>query len=567
MLNNLFSILSKRQKYFFFFTNFLIFFGALLEMLGISLIIPAATLILDSTKKDLILNYFQYFEKINTENLLMYFLIFMTFFFLFKFFFSIFLIYLQGNLIRSLQLNISAKVFQSFSNLSFVSFLEKKSSELIKNMNIEIQYFAIAIRSVFLIITESLVILTIGMLLLIYNFQITVLVLAIFTIIFLCLKYFTGNKLNIISKEREVIENKIIKNLQNFFSLQKEIKIYEKNNFFFQKHFESLKSFSKIFKSQYIIVQFPRYILELITFFIFVYLIIYYNFFLNEKENLIPTLALYGISTFRLLPSINRLINGVNDFKFYGPSINILKNEIDPNLNSKKIAEKYNDTNDQLNFNNYFILDRVSFSYKNNNKVLEKFSFKFLKGEKVGILGESGSGKTTLINIITGLLTPTEGKILVDDILLSKQNINDWQNNIGYVPQNVVLMDDTIRNNIAFGIKENQIDDQILKSTLFKANLSFFVNSLDQGVNTMVGELGNSLSGGQLQRIGIARALYKKSKILILDEATSSLDEKTEMKIIEEIFSFGDEITIITVTHRKENLKFCDKIINLNDYL
>ena len=567
MLNNLFSILSKRQKYFFFFTNFLIFFGALLEMLGISLIIPAVTLILDSTKKDLILNYFQYFEKINTENLLMYFLIFMIFFFLFKFFFSIFLIYLQGNLIRSLQLNISAKVFQSFSNLSFVSFLEKKSSELIKNMNIEIQYFAIAIRSVFLIITESLVILTIGTLLLIYNFQITVLVLAIFTIIFLCLKYFTGNKLNIISKEREIIENKIIKNLQNFFSLQKEIKIYEKNNFFFQKHFESLKSFSKILKSQYIIVQFPRYILELITFFIFVYLIIYYNFFSNEKENLIPTLALYGISTFRLLPSINRLINGVNDFKFYGPSINILKNEVDPNINLKKIFEKYNETNDQLNFNNYFLLDKISFGYKNNNKVLEKFSFKFFKGEKVGILGESGSGKTTLINIITGLLTPSEGKILVDDILLSKQNIKAWQNNIGYVPQNVVLMDDTIRNNIAFGIKDNQIDDRIIKSTLIKANLSFFVNSLDQGANTMIGELGNSLSGGQLQRIGIARALYKKSKILILDEATSSLDEKTEMKIIEEIFSIDDEITIITVTHRKENLKFCDKIINLNDYL
>jgi ABC-type bacteriocin/lantibiotic exporter with double-glycine peptidase domain len=164
-------------------------------------------------------------------------------------------------------------------------------------------------------------------------------------------------------------------------------------------------------------------------------------------------------------------------------------------------------------------------------------------------------------------LTPSEGKILVDDILLSKQNIKAWQNNIGYVPQNVVLMEDTIRNNIAFGIKDNQIDDQIIKSTLIKANLSFFVNSLDRGANTMVGELGNSLSGGQLQRIGIARALYKKSKILILDEATSSLDEKTEMKIIEEIFSIDDEITIITVTHRKENLKFCDKIINLNDYL
>ena len=164
-------------------------------------------------------------------------------------------------------------------------------------------------------------------------------------------------------------------------------------------------------------------------------------------------------------------------------------------------------------------------------------------------------------------MTPSEGKILVDDILLSKQNIKAWQNNIGYVPQNVVLMDDTIRNNIAFGIKDNQIDDRIIKSTLIKANLSFFVNSLDQGANTMIGELGNSLSGGQLQRIGIARALYKKSKILILDEATSSLDEKTEMKIIEEIFSIDDEITIITVTHRKENLKFCDKIINLNDYL
>jgi ABC-type multidrug transport system fused ATPase/permease subunit len=565
MLNNLFLILSKRQKIFFYFVNFLIFIGALLEMIGISLIIPAVSLILDKTKKNLILNYLQYYEKITTENLLIYFLVFMLLFFILKFFFFIFLIYLQGNLIKNLQNSISKKVFKTFANLSYINFLEKKSSELIKNMNIEIQYFAIAIRSVFLIITESLVIITIGMLLLLYNFQITVLVLIIFTVFFLCLKHFTGEKLNKISKEREIHENKLIKNLQNFFSLQKEIKIYQKNNFFFHKHFESFKAYSKIFKTQYIMVQFPRYILELVTFFIFFFLIVYYNFFLEEKENLILTLALYGVSTFRLLPSINRLISGVNDFRFYGPSINILKNEID--LSIKEISANYNEKREKLNFKNFFILDTISFNYKNKKKILEGFTFKFLKGEKIGILGDSGSGKTTLVNIITGLLTPSDGRILVDGIVLSKTNIKDWQNNIGYVPQSVILMDDTIRNNIAFGVNENEIDDQVIKSSLIKANLWFFVNNLDKGVNTMVGELGNILSGGQIQRIGIARALYKKSKILILDEATSSLDEKTEIKIIEEIFSIDDEITIITVTHRKENLKFCDKIINLNDHL
>ena len=203
----------------------------------------------------------------------------------------------------------------------------------------------------------------------------------------------------------------------------------------------------------------------------------------------------------------------------------------------------------------------MSFSYPSRKEFsLSKLSMSIKKGDFVGIIGETGSGKSTLINLIIGLLKPSQGEVEVDQLNIDS-NLSGWYKKIGYVPQSIYLTDDTIRRNIAFGLNENDIDDSLIKESIVKANLEEFIKNLPNGLDTIVGEKGIRLSGGQQQRIGIARALYRDPEILILDEATSSLDQLTEKKIMESIQFLKRKKTLIIVTHRLSTVQNCDRIL------
>lgn len=560
IIKNLFSILNQKQLFFFFIINLIIFFSALLEMIGISFIIPILSYILNQDN----LTYFnEKFIDIYLANYkfnLNYFLIFVLIFFIFKFIFLFFSTIIQSHFVKKLQINLSNNIFKSYMNLSFEKFLDKKSSSLIKNISTEIQYFAIGVRSILMMITEFFLIVTILSLLVVYNYQITLVLFLIFGSFFFIYKYFTSNKLTFISKEREQIESNLIKFLQSFFGLFKEILIYQKKEYFTKKNNFLVKRFAEIFKTQFIIVQAPKYFLELVSVFLFLGIIFYY--YNNEKNQteLLTMLGLFALATFRVLPSINRLISGFNEYKFYGPSINIIYDEIKEF--NKSVLKKNNHISEKLDFQNSLELQNIYFQY-GKNKIFQNFNMKFFKGDKVAILGQSGSGKTTLLNLIIGILKPHKGKILVDDsIILNEDNIDLWQKILGYVPQNIVMMDDTIENNIS--LEENNLNLNRFKDVISRSCIDNFINKLDLKEKTQVGELGNKLSGGQLQRIGIARALYKNSELLILDEATSSLDKITEQQILEEIFKKNKNLTVILVTHREENCKFCNKVIRLD---
>ena len=214
---------------------------------------------------------------------------------------------------------------------------------------------------------------------------------------------------------------------------------------------------------------------------------------------------------------------------------------------------------DQIKFENVF------FSHENSNtKILQNISLEIRQGQKIGIIGKSGAGKSTLIDLILGLIKPTKGKILIDDSNLD-YNLRDWQKQIGYVPQDIYLLDDTIRNNIAFGLNTNDINQEVILNSIELSRLKDYVSSLEKKENTVVGNRGIKVSGGQKQRIGIARALYHNPKILILDEATSSLDTINEKKIMEEIYNTAENITLIIVTHRHKSVSRCDKVYLLDN--
>ena len=216
-------------------------------------------------------------------------------------------------------------------------------------------------------------------------------------------------------------------------------------------------------------------------------------------------------------------------------------------------------------FKNQIKFENVFFSHENSNaKILQNISLEIRQGQKIGIIGKSGAGKSTLIDLILGLIKPTKGNIFIDGLILN-ENLEPWQKLIGYVPQDIYLLDDTIRNNIAFGLNANDIDQEVILKSIEISRLKDYVGSLEKKENTVIGNRGIKISGGQKQRIGIARALYHDPRILILDEATSSLDAINERKIMEEIYSTSENITLIIITHRHKSVSRCDKVYLLDN--
>jgi ATP-binding cassette subfamily B protein len=303
----------------------------------------------------------------------------------------------------------------------------------------------------------------------------------------------------------------------------------------------------------------PRQILEVL----FISVILFIAYFISENNNsnaneTLVVLGLIGFSAQRLFPLIQNVYAAWATLignKFY--LIDIRK--------SLEFNFAYNNSPSNLNFNKNIVLKNIYFTYDNSKNILNNFNFKINKGEKIAIIGASGKGKSTLVDIITGLLEPTQGSIYVDEKKIEKKNINDLRSKISHVPQEYFIIDDTIENNIAFTLDKKTIDRNNLIASAKIAELHDFIMTLPRQYENQVGEEGSTLSGGQRQRLAIARALYKKKEILILDEATSALDFELEERLIKNISSNLPNITLILITHRISKIKNIKKIINLDN--
>ena len=312
--------------------------------------------------------------------------------------------------------------------------------------------------------------------------------------------------------------------------------------------------------------QSPRHILEYMLLLSIVIYFWYLSLIGYTSSQIISNLAVLGFILIRAMPIINKLVTSSINFSVHKTALELLYEDV---LEKKDDENKIDNLNDKkkIEFKQKFELKDVFFEYPDRKgNIFKNINISIKKGEIIGIVGESGSGKTTLIEIIMGLLTPTLGKVIIDDkYIINKENRKHWYSNISYVPQNIFLNDDTIRNNIAFSENnENQVIYKINKSIIL-SGLKKFIKSLDKKLDTNIGEMGESISGGQKQRLGIARALYKEHQLLILDEPTSALDEKTEANFFEVIKKLTKKRTIIIISHNISNLKFCDKIYELKD--
>ena len=290
-------------------------------------------------------------------------------------------------------------------------------------------------------------------------------------------------------------------------------------------------------KREYIFQYVPKLGVEVIAIFGLVSMCFYLIFEGKPHQEVTHMLGLMATAGFRMIPSFSRILNNLQSIRYGWASVDALTDEFNRPSYSTLSEKNLYDQNAQisaLSFEKDISFSHVSFTYpESKNFVLDKITFTIGKGEFVGVVGESGSGKSTLLNLLLGLFNPTSGAILVDGKELNPSNHKDWQKMIGYVPQEIYLLDDTIRRNIAFGLDDTDINDERIRKVLKMAQLDTIIQESDDGLNLMLGERGTRLSGGQKQRIGIARALYHDPQLIVLDEATSALDEKTEKEILE----------------------------------
>tara|TARA_B100001029_G_C14921917_1_gene372473 strand:+ start:1 stop:840 length:840 start_codon:yes stop_codon:yes gene_type:complete len=271
---------------------------------------------------------------------------------------------------------------------------------------------------------------------------------------------------------------------------------------------------------------------------------------------------------YRLVPSFSRIFSNLQTVHFDMQSSKKLRNDYD--LFTFLEKQSATETTKDFTFKNSIELKNVNFTYSKNKSnsikdlVFKNINLKIDAGSKIGIMGESGVGKSTLLDIIMGLMPVTSGSVLIDNEKVETIG-KSWQKNIGCVPQNVFINDESIKKNIAFGIDPKQIDDEKIEQSISLSNIKDFCNQLKFGINTLIGQNGSRISGGQKQRIGIARAIYHNPNVLIFDEATTALDEITEKRIIDDIFKNFKSKTIIFVSHKKENLKYCERILKIEN--
>lgn len=540
--------------------------GMLLEIVGIGLIIPLLNLIIDPErflKIDIIRNIVEALNITSDKKFIISSLGFLLFIYLIKAIYIVSLNYRQNVFSTDFSKYLSNSLFSIYIERPYQLIVRQNSSDLIKNLQIEIPHFSVFLGSIINIITElglatSVVITLIyieplGSLFVIFFFSAS-------SLIFFLL---TRRRLSNWGKKRIEIDKSISKNIIEGLSAIKDIIVLGRQSYFKERLSKLYDERKKIAVKQTTTNQIPRHYLELTTIFALVGLVLI--IILNEKNinELVTTMGVFVAGTFRLIPSANKILTSIQNIKYYHPSVALISDELSKTEKIKRV-----DNQNQIkkgSFNELIEIENLGFSYSDDKNIFEEISFTIKKGSKVGIIGPSGVGKSTFVNILMGLLQPTQGDVKIDGVPLTKDNISLWRNMTGYVPQEIYLTDDSIKSNIAFGIPEDQISLKKINRAIDFAQLKPLVNDLTDGIETYVGERGVQLSGGQRQRIGIARALYNNPDVLILDEATSALDIQTEKELMRAVDKMIGQKTIIVITHRLSTIKGCDFIYDFSN--
>lgn len=548
-------LLQKRDKQFLILLLFFSIVISLIETIGISVIMPFMAIATDFTlihSNPYYNNIYNFFGFSNDINFVIAFGSMLIFFYIFRSTMNLFYFHILARFTQGRYHLLAYGLFENYMALPYKDFVKKNSSTLTKNILTEASNLTNLISAVLLVLSELVIVMLIYGMMLWVNYKITLLL----SIILLMNAFFMVKTVSVKIKKagvsRSYFQKIYLEIVNKSFGNFKLLKLHTKDK-------ETLHLF-KDASNQYVqanitnmtLSHLPRLFLEAIGFSMIVFIITYLVW--KNQQNIshaLPIISMFVLALYRLMPSINRIMNSYNQILFNYRSLDIIHSDL--MYPTEDLGDK------SITFNGAISLEKIQFEYEEDKPILDNITITINKGDKIAFIGESGSGKSTLIDIIIGLYKPKHGHVKIDDVTLDDMNVKAWRTKIGYIPQAVYLFDGSVGENVAFA---KDFDREKVDECLRKAKIFDFLEPKG-GQDVQVGEGGILLSGGQKQRIAIARALYTDPEVLILDEATSSLDNKTEQQIMDEIYDISKDKTLIIIAHRLSTIQDCDQIYHL----
>ncbi len=566
MLSKLNFIFSKKDKVKLLLLMIIVIGGSFLELMAVSIFSPFINVIMDPEKlhENAIIAYFyQLFDVRSIEYFLAIVAAGIIVIYVVK---NIYVIAEKNAIYRfsyRIQRNISTDLLKAYMREPYTFHLNKNISVLQRSMQEDTDQFTKGIIHIMEMAAEVCVCIALGIYLFIESHSITIIIAGLLVFCLAFFSFISKKYSSAWGREGQQYKSKIYQWMNQSLGGIKEIKVLNREEDFIEHYDSYFSKYVRVLRLNRLIGVVPKYIIEMVCMTGLLAAVIFKIFFgQRELIDFVPQLAVFAVAAFRLLPSVGRINEHLSAVLYAMPSLDLIYNDL------KEVEKTYTDKQEwdkTWRLQDKIEVRKVTYRYPDGDvNVIENASFMIKKGQTAAFVGTSGAGKSTIVDVLLGLLPPQYGKIYADGMNIYK-NLLTWQMEIGYIPQTIYLSDDSIRNNVAFGIKEDKIDEEAVVRALKQAQLYDFVEVLPEGLDTFVGDRGVRLSGGQRQRIGIARALYHDPEILVLDEATSALDNETESAVMEAIEKLQGQKTILIIAHRLTTIQNADVIFEVND--
>ena len=560
-------LLNKKQKRTVIGLMFLIFISALLETLGVSIIVPLISAVV--TPETLLSNKYVIsalsivgLSGMDSDSFVKLLLISTMAIFIIKNLFFLLLYYLQAGFVTKTEAETSVRLYNDYLNRPYEFYLNADINAMFQTVNKDIPHVFELLQEVMKLLTEIAVSVCLCILLLFVDFKMTLSISALLLVMVLFIILFLKPRLGNLGQGRLKQQVLTMKWMQQGIFGIKDVKVAGKEKYFLRNFRDAYRKLSGVTRKYTVFNNTPRLVIETVC----IVGLLGYMFICvvkgNDMVTMMPLLSAFALAAVRLMPSVNRISTHLSTIAYYEPSLNFVCD----NLNILGLTEvDYSEENEVLRLSKEISLKDITYAYPGTTrKIFDKADMSIPVGKSVGVIGQSGAGKTTVIDILLGLLKPESGKVLSDGTDI-EEKYGAWLRNVGYIAQNIYMLDSTIRANVAMGVEDKDIDDNRVFEVLREAQMEDYVKSLPEGLDTVIGDRGVRLSGGQRQRIGIARALYHDPQILVFDEATSALDNDTEAAIMEAINSLKGRKTMIIIAHRLKTIENCDIIYKVEN--
>lgn len=560
-------LLNKKQKRMVIVLIILSVFSALFETLGVSIMIPlvSAVVSIDTVLDNDVVK--QVLELLNLtisdgQGLVKLLLIVTAAIFIVKNIYLLILYYLQARFTNKTEAETSVRLFNEYLNRPYEYYLNADVNALFQTINKDIPHVFILLQEVMSMLTEAFVAVCLCLLLIIVDFQMTISIAALMLVMVIFIMLFLKPRLGKLGQGRLNQQILTMKWMQQGIFGIKDVKVSAKEKYFLRHFADAYTKLANITKIYTVFNNTPKLIIEAVC----VAGLCGYMFICvcqgRDMVEMMPRLTAFALAAVRLMPSVNRISTYMSSIAYYEPSLNFICD----NLNiAELVSADMKESHELMELKSEIRLNNITFAYPGTErKIFDNADMLIPVGKSIGVIGASGAGKTTIIDVLLGLLKPSEGTITADNVNVM-DNYSAWLHNIGYIAQNIYMLDSTIRENVAFGVDKDSINEDRIWEVLREAQMEEFIKNLPEGLDTVIGDRGVRLSGGQRQRIGIARALYHDPELLVFDEATSALDNETEAAIMDAINALKGRKTMVIIAHRLKTIENCDILYKVEE--